>query len=85
MPLSKAHLHTSGRAIAATLALIWIAAGLCSIYLGASHAPLELTVLGTIATSYGMLWLRVAWTGRRINWPPGKARRAKPIAISSIR
>jgi hypothetical protein len=30
------------------------------MYLGASRATLDFTVLGAIATGYGMLWLRVA-------------------------
>jgi hypothetical protein len=83
--VSKPEPDTGGRAIAAMLALIWIGAGPCSIYLGAVRAALDLTVLGTIATCCGMLWLRVAWTGRGIEWPLGKARRAKPIEVSGVR
>ena len=55
------------------------------MYLGASRAAFDLTVLGTIATGYGMLWLRVAWIGRCIEWRLGRARRAKPVEISSVR
>jgi hypothetical protein len=71
--------------MAAALALIWSAVGVCSVYLGASRAALDMAVLGTIATSYGMLWLRVAWIGRRIEWPLGTERRAKPIEMSGPR
>ena len=83
--VSNANLDTAGRAIAGGLALIRIGAGLCSMYLGAARAALDLTVLRTIATGYGMLWLRVAWTGRGIEWPLGRARRAKPIEVSGVR
>ena len=55
------------------------------MYLGASRAALDLTVLGAIATAYGMLWLRVAWSGRPIEWPLGRARRTKPIQMLAHR
>ena len=59
------------RIVAATLAGIWIGAGLATIGLTWWRRPILLPVLlGLFATGYGLLWARVALTGRRLTWPP---------------
>ena len=65
--MSKTTLDRRGHAVAVVLALIWIAAGVGSICPGAAHAATQNPIVfGTIGAGYGMLWLRVVWTGRRI-------------------
>lgn len=58
------------RIVAATLAGIWIGAGLATIGFALRVRPAILPVLlGLFATGYGLLWARVALTGRRLTWP----------------
>lgn len=57
-----------GRTVAALLALVWIAAGVAALVLGLGpHRRLGL-LAGPFAIAYGVLWARVARTGRRLDW-----------------
>jgi hypothetical protein len=63
-------LGSGGRIIAGCLATIWIAAGLAALTIGLWLRPaLLLVLLGPLALAYGWLWVRVAQTGRRLQWP----------------
>jgi hypothetical protein len=61
-----------GRTTAALLALVWVAAGIAAIVLGLGpHRRLGL-LAGPFAIAYGVLWVRAAWTGRRLDWWRGR-------------
>jgi len=62
-------LDRPSRIVAAILAGIWIGAGLATIGAALWLRPCVIPVLlGLCATGYGILWARVALTGRRLTW-----------------
>jgi len=62
-------LDRPSRIVAAILAGIWIGAGLATIGAALWLRPSVIPVLlGLCATGYGILWARVALTGRRLTW-----------------
>lgn len=68
-------LGSGGRILAGILATIWIAAGLAALTIGLWLRPAPLLVLlGPLALAYGWLWVRVARTGRRLQWPTRRRR-----------
>jgi hypothetical protein len=57
------------RVAAALLAGAWLVAGVAAIAVGlVRHRWIGLP-LGLLSALYGVLWVRVAQTGRRIRWP----------------
>jgi len=63
-PLSRAN-----RVVARALAIAWIVAGAAAIVLGIARHRWLGVPLGLLAVWYGLLWVRVARTGRWIAWP----------------
>ena len=62
-------LGPAGRPLAALLAAVWIAGGIAVIVLGLRHGRWFVLLLGPLCVGYGLLWARVARTGRRLRWP----------------
>jgi len=56
-----------GRWIAAILAAVWIGGGAATVVLLRQHWLA--IVAGVIAVAYGLLWVEVTRSGRRISWP----------------
>jgi hypothetical protein len=54
---------------AALLAAVWLVGGFCSLFLTFARSLWIGLVLGPLAIGYGVLWVRVAQTGRRLRWP----------------
>jgi len=67
--MAKTDLGRGGRWVAAILAIVWIGAGAAVIVLSLSHERWAGVVLGLIAVVYGLVWVQVARTGRRLRWP----------------
>ena len=65
----RGELSSASRTVAAVLALIWILAGVAAALHGAVQHHWPTLLLGPLAIAYGFLWLRVARTGRRLQWP----------------
>ena len=59
---------TSDRTVAVGLAAIWIGTSLVAILLGLRHGHWRILIIGTLGLWYGFVWLRAAWTGRRLQW-----------------
>jgi len=66
---TRSDLGPAGRAVATLLALVWLTAGALAIALGVRRGYWVAVVLGIVTILYGMLWTRVARTGRRLKWP----------------
>ena len=58
-----------GRIVAAALAVVWIGAGAAAIVLGAFRRYWVPLLFGPLAVGYGVLWIRVARTGRKLDGP----------------
>ena len=65
---TRSDLGPAGRSVAALLALVWFTAGTLAIVLGVRRGYWVAPVLGLLAVVYGMVWARVARTGRRLRW-----------------
>jgi uncharacterized membrane protein YphA (DoxX/SURF4 family) len=64
------------RWVAAVLAAVWLVAGGATVVVGATVRPAAVTmIVGLLALAYGVIWSRVAATGRRQEWP--RRRRSK--------
>jgi hypothetical protein len=61
--------------VAALLAGVWLLAGLLALFLAFARHRWFGLMLGPIAVAYGVLWVRVAQTGRRLQWPVRPHRR----------
>lgn len=57
------------RTAAALLALIWIAGGLAGLWISINKNRIILIIISLLALAYGGLWIRVAQTGRKLDWP----------------
>jgi hypothetical protein len=57
------------RLVAGMIGLIWMAAGIAAIVLGARATRWSAVVLGVLALYFGAIWWRVARTGRYVLWP----------------
>ena len=62
-------LGPAGRPLAGLLAAVWIAGGIAVIVLGLLRGRWFVLLLGPLCVGYGLLWARVARTGRRLRWP----------------
>jgi hypothetical protein len=62
-------LRQENRYVAAALAAVWISAGVAALVLGVLRERWIPVVLAPLAIGYGLLWVRVAVTGRRLDWP----------------
>lgn len=70
MPTSPVpELGPAGRVFAALLATAWLLAGVFGLYLAFAQHRWFALVVGPFAIGYGVLWVRVAQTGRRLDWP----------------
>jgi hypothetical protein len=49
--------------------VLWLAGGVSVVFLGFTHHLRLGVLLGPLAIIYGFLWLRVTWTGRRLEGP----------------
>lgn len=68
--MRPASLGRGGRFLAACLAGTWLMAGLAAVGVGVWVRPSALPIcLGLLAMGYGFVWLRVAITGHRQDWP----------------
>jgi hypothetical protein len=57
------------RLVATLLAAVWIAAGLAAVMVALWTDRWLVMLLGPPAIWYGLLWVRVARTGRKLSWP----------------
>jgi len=62
-------LDPMNRAVAALLAIVWLLGGLGAVCLGLARQQWLIAIMGPLAIGYGLLWVKVAWTGRRLRWP----------------
>ncbi len=60
--------NRSVRIVAALLASVWLGAGIAAIAVAVIHGRILPGVLGVAALGYGLLWVRVACLGRRLDW-----------------
>jgi hypothetical protein len=49
--------------------VLWLAGGAATVFLGFTRHLRLGVLLGPLAIIYGFLWVRVTWTGRRLEWP----------------
>jgi hypothetical protein len=68
----RTRLGPRDRAGAAILAVLWLAGGVSAVFLGFTRHLRLGVLLGPLAIIYGFLWVRVAWTGRRLEWPANR-------------
>ena len=64
----RGKLSNLNRAIALTLAVVWLDAGVVGIVLGLIHGQLLLVVPALFAISYAVLWFRVVARSRLLTW-----------------
>ncbi len=57
------------RTVAGLIGIIWMAAGLAAIGLGAVAREWGSVLLGVLAVYFGGIWWQVARTGRYLVWP----------------
>ena len=62
----RAELSGVNRTVAAILAVIWIVAGVLAAILGVVQHRWLALLLSPLAVFYGLLWVRVARTGRQL-------------------
>jgi hypothetical protein len=62
-------LGPGGRIVAALIAAAWLGAGAAAIAWGIRGRGWLAPALGVCALAYGALWVQVARTGHRIEWP----------------
>ena len=67
--MPRVELSPLNRTVAAALAAVWIGAGLAAALLGVAQRRWLALLLGPVAIAYGLAWVRVARTGRRLKWP----------------
>jgi len=67
-------LGRADRAVAALLAAVWLIGGLFALFLAVAQQRWLGLVLGPLAIGYGVLWVRVVQTGRRLRWPARRGR-----------
>ena len=65
----RTELGPVNRTIAGLLALIWLLGGLLALYTAFTRHRWIALVVAPLAVGYGVVWARVAWTGRRFQWP----------------
>lgn len=65
-------LTTLPRIVAGVIGVIWMAAGLAAIVLGARGGQWGPVALGALAVYFGGIWWHVARTGRYVAWPFGR-------------
>ena len=63
----RERLGSANRTVAGILAAVWLAAGVVAVAVGLMSGRWLLVVLGPLAFGYGVLWFRVAQTGRRLD------------------
>lgn len=54
--------------IAAGFALVWVGASLTAILLGLRRGAWVVLIAGPLGLWYGVLWVRAAQKGRRLDW-----------------
>ena len=64
---AQSDLGWGGRWVAAILAAVWIVSGAVVIVL--MHRRWLAIVLGITAIAYGLVWVEVMRSGRRLRWP----------------
>jgi len=67
--MPRADSSPANRTVAAVLATVWIGAGLAAALLGIFQRRWAALLLGPLAIAYGLLWVQVGRTGRRLRWP----------------
>jgi len=65
----KSKFDSANRVVAAILAFVWLASGLVATVLAITQHYWIGLVVGPFAIAYGLLWIRVVQTGRRLHWP----------------
>jgi uncharacterized membrane protein HdeD (DUF308 family) len=73
----RAELNRASRTVAVVLGVIWIVAGVTAGLYGVVQRRWPALLLGPLAVGYGFMWVRVARTGRRLQWPV-RRRKARP-------
>ncbi len=59
------------RVIAVGFALVWLGASLTAILLGLRRGAWAVLIAGPLGLWYGVLWVRAAQKGRRLDWREG--------------
>jgi hypothetical protein len=59
---------TVDRVVAVGASAIWIGASVAAILLGLRRGHWNALIIGTLGLWYGILWLRAARKGRRLQW-----------------
>ena len=67
--MPRAELSPVNRTVAALLGFVWIVAGANAAIVGVVQHRWPALLLSPLAVAYGFLWVRVARTGRRLQWP----------------
>jgi uncharacterized membrane protein HdeD (DUF308 family) len=67
--MPRDELSPTNRTVAAVLGFIWIVAGVSAAIGGMMKHRWPALLLSPLAIAYGIVWLRVARTGRRLQWP----------------
>jgi hypothetical protein len=52
--------------------VLWLAGGAGAVFLGFTRHLRLGVLLGPLAILYGILWVRVAVSGRRLEWPANR-------------
>jgi hypothetical protein len=73
----RAELNRASRTVAVVLGVIWIVAGVTAGLYGVVQRRWPALLLSPLAVGYGFMWVRVARTGRRLQWPV-RRRKARP-------
>jgi hypothetical protein len=62
----RAELGRAERGVALVIAIVWLAAGALAVGLGIQRRAVVPALLGVAAVWYGLVWVRVVRTGRRL-------------------
>jgi len=65
----KREFGPANRAVAALLAVVWLAAGTAALFIAGAQRWWWGLVLGGLAVGYGALWISVVRTGAPLRWP----------------
>jgi hypothetical protein len=64
-------ISAADRVIAIALALVWIGGSLIGMLVGLRHGLWLVLIIGPLGLWFGILWARVARSGRSLEWREG--------------